>query len=782
MKKIVTTLMIAGLALSFASCQKELENAATTGPGDAVVLTLNATHEVDTKTVLNGTTPKWAAGDKVTVMYKKTGESSWSSSISGEASSKDSYVTATFSTELTSPDGDQAAYAIYPANNLSQNVADKAKITIASTQHPTGTSFDGASDILISKSFNPTTSPVTTQFARLGAVLKISIDNATLASEKLVSLSVEGANPLAGDVLVGLSDKTVKDIENGSNTVTAEYETANQFELGSGKYVYLIVNPQTLVSGSHLIINGVTRNYTFTKDIILASDIDLSSGHIRPLNITISSITLTAKKDVIDYDATGLGTSGSYTTWSDVDGSVSDAVYEGRSYPNASNYIQMNGCGIVSTTSGGAITKVSVVWNSKTSDDRTLTVYGKNTSYSGQDDLSSSPGTELGTIVYGTSTYLNIDGYYEYIGIYANKALYLDEVDFYWVGAKSATGLVWKKSGVKATTDDAQMKTGDDILPTISLDNPNSLSLTYSSSDPSVATINEITGVITLVGAGSTVISAAFAGDETYRPDTQKYTLTVTDNRSTCATPSFSVSPGAVEANTVVRISSDTPNATIYYKIDSEPTTTVYDGVSSLKDASDKPYIDITIDVAKTIYAIAVKEDWQNGSANATYTISGVFTPVVVWDDDFSQFDSASTTALTSLSGSKTGFKNAYSGVSTVYPEASAIKFASGSNAGSITTPVFSALSSTSKVSVTIKAVGMNAKTGPLNFTVNNAGTASISSSSVTASTKANASLVEDWDTITFTITGATSATSLTISAAKSKQVFVDSIYIVTIE
>ena len=79
MKKIVSTLMIAGLALSFASCQKELDNAATTGPGDVVVLTLNATHEVGTKTVLEGTSPKWAAGDKVTVMYKKTGESGWTS-------------------------------------------------------------------------------------------------------------------------------------------------------------------------------------------------------------------------------------------------------------------------------------------------------------------------------------------------------------------------------------------------------------------------------------------------------------------------------------------------------------------------------------------------------------------------------------------------------------------------------------------------------------------------------------------------------------------------------
>ena len=290
MKKIVTTLMIAGLAFSFASCQKELDNAATTGPGDVVVLTLNATHEVDTKTVLEGTSPKWAAGDKVTVMYKKTGESTWSSSISGEASSADSYVTATFSTSLTSPDESKDAYAIYPANNLSQEVADKAKITIASTQHPTGTSFDGGSDILISKPFNPTTSPVTTQFARLGAVLKIKINNATLASEKLVSLSVEGANPLAGDVLVGLSDKEVKGIENGSNTVTAEYAPANQFTVSSSNYVYLVVKPQTLANGSHLIISGQTENHTFTKDIELSQAINLNSGHIIPLNVTISSI------------------------------------------------------------------------------------------------------------------------------------------------------------------------------------------------------------------------------------------------------------------------------------------------------------------------------------------------------------------------------------------------------------------------------------------------------------------------------------------------------------
>ena len=183
---------------------------------------------------------------------------------------------------------------------------------------------------------------------------------------------------------------------------------------------------------------------------------------------------------------------------------------------------------------------------------------------------------------------------------------------------------------------------------------------------------------------------------------------------------------------------------------------------------------------ARTEY---IKITASNGSRNISKVIAVTQAKpgsVTVWDDDFSQFDAASTTALTSLTGSKTGFTSEYSGVSTVYPEVSAIKFASSKKAGSITTPAFSALTSTSTVTVTIEAAGMNTKTGPLTFTVNNAGTASPTSASVTGSGAANASGVSSWDTISFTITNATSATTLTISAASGKQVFVNSINIVT--
>ena len=63
--------------------------------------------------------------------------------------------------------------------------------------------------------------------------------------------------------------------------------------------------------------------------------------------------------------------------------------------------------------------------------------------------------------------------------------------------------------------------------PTVST-TPDNLTLAYSSSDETVATVNETTGVVTLVGAGEAVITAAFAGNDEYNAGSDSYTLTVT--------------------------------------------------------------------------------------------------------------------------------------------------------------------------------------------------------------------------------------------------------------
>lgn len=147
------------------------------------------------------------------------------------------------------------------------------------------------------------------------------------------------------------------------------------------------------------------------------------------------------------------------------------------------------------------------------------------------------------------------------------------------------------------------------------LSNAQSLELTYASSSEAVATVNA-NGVVTAVAEGETTISATYDGSDSnapYKTTTVHYTLTVTDNRTACATPSFSPAAGAVAANSTVTISCETEGATIHYTIDgSEPTTasTTYSSA-------------ITINAAKTIKAIAVKPNYKNSEiATAAYTIA----------------------------------------------------------------------------------------------------------------------------------------------------------------
>lgn len=61
------------------------------------------------------------------------------------------------------------------------------------------------------------------------------------------------------------------------------------------------------------------------------------------------------------------------------------------------------------------------------------------------------------------------------------------------------------------------------------LTNPNNLTATYESSKPAVATVNETTGEVTIVGDGTTTITATTAETADYEAGTASYTIIVTD-------------------------------------------------------------------------------------------------------------------------------------------------------------------------------------------------------------------------------------------------------------
>lgn len=156
--------------------------------------------------------------------------------------------------------------------------------------------------------------------------------------------------------------------------------------------------------------------------------------------------TTITKTDVINQALTGV-TTGTYSSFEDkVVTGGSGATYAGLCAGSNSSVqlrsdTKTNYSGVITTGCRGNAKKVSVVWESHTTDGRTIDIYGKNTAYTSAADLYSNDeaikGTKLGSITYNTSssnpTELTISGDYAYIGIRSNSgALYLTSISIDW--------------------------------------------------------------------------------------------------------------------------------------------------------------------------------------------------------------------------------------------------------------------------------------------------------------------------------------------------------------
>ena len=206
---------------------------------------------------------------------------------------------------------------------------------------------------------------------------------------------------------------------------------------------------------------------------------------------------------------------------------TSNAVYAGNSAKTNTGAIQLNSStpkGIVTTASGGKVTKIVLEWESSTTAGRTIDVYGKSSAYESAADLyTSDKGTKIGSITCGTSTTLDVKGDYEYIGLRSSgKALYLTSVEITWASSSDPSKTAPKLKYSEATCN---VIIGESYtLPTLS--NPYSVAITYSSSDETVAIVDEA-GNVNLKGEGTTTIKAYFPGNETYAYGSASYTLTV---------------------------------------------------------------------------------------------------------------------------------------------------------------------------------------------------------------------------------------------------------------
>ena len=119
-------------------------------------------------------------------------------------------------------------------------------------------------------------------------------------------------------------------------------------------------------------------------------------------------------------------------------------------------------------------------------------------------------------------------------------------------------------SGLSFASATATATYGDETVSSPALANPHQLSLTWSSSNKDVATVNA-SGVVTIVGAGETVISAAFAGNDTYGANTISYTLTVNKFQPKITFASTSVTAKVGEGFTPPKVTTDPKDLEFVY-------------------------------------------------------------------------------------------------------------------------------------------------------------------------------------------------------------------------
>lgn len=449
MRKIFNTFAYAAIAaLALSSCAKEKLQPADELTGKLVTVHFGTENtDPSTKATLTpdaGETAfkaAWENGDVLSVYYingkydERTVPAAWNGSK--------------FSAELPEYTGEWVYKAAYPVPDAKDNHVD-----FGSNRTQKGNAYNSKYDIMIGAA-GATNAAAGKDNEGKDIVFKMDRQTAiayfhftSKLDEPLVSATLKVKDGAIANSAASIS-KLFKFVAEQANDLKEINLTFEEGTAPSAKDFQLWFNVlETPYASMSLTVETATKTFTISKksegryeagklykvkkDGISWTD---KSGSVTPSEVT----------DVITADKLA-AKSTSYTDFSNVTIS-SNAVYAGNNAKTATGAIQLRSdksvSGIVSTTSGGKATKVSVVWASNTTKGRTIDIYGNNSPYTNAKELYSTgintnQGTKIGSIVCGTSTELVIDGNYPYVGIRSNSgALYLESVSITWESGSS---------------------------------------------------------------------------------------------------------------------------------------------------------------------------------------------------------------------------------------------------------------------------------------------------------------------------------------------------------
>lgn len=655
MNKKFLALCAVATAFVFTGCQKEkdvqVDNTALT---HTIAFTAEKADETRTAIASEAdglVTYKWIAGDDERMhVYEKVGEGN---AVEGTVTSMDMSSDGSTATFYVTFEGDAPTGDITYTATYGGTVSNSQNPLIPSDQYPGVDTFDPAADALVAEPIVKTARDENPSF-RFKMHRQASVNKMTLkglpVGEKIEFVSFESdkyhygyATP-AGNVTNGGKKLTMHYTAN--NTVPASGEFPVYFTTAGVENATFTV---TVKTDQHRYVKNSSKTITFSvgrvrrfgvdmtdteepegrtftlvenvNDLVIGSNIVIAADGVK--NTAMSIVQTTNNRGVADATKSADGKTLTVTE------NVQIFTLEAGTVEGSYAFLCANG-----TTPG-------YIYAASSGSNWLRTQDTKDDNASWKIEISNKEATVKAQ---GENT-RNILRFNSNSSIFSCYASGQQSVYLYQAGSLPDPGMSWSDEAAVATLTSAGVEF---TAPTLNLGN--ATNVTYASSKPTVATIDN-NGNVTIVGAGQTVISAIFAGNTSYAPSTVTYTLTVTDSREKVATPTFSPAAGAVDAGTVVTISTTTAGATIYYTTDgTAPTTASTQGTT------------VTIDEAKTIKAIAVKANYIDSDvATAAYSLTtpGATIATILADNTITaqhtvHYDLTGVTVMAAQSGTST--------------------------------------------------------------------------------------------------------------------------------
>ena len=291
--------ILLGTTALFLSCTKQ-ENPVHQD-GNTFEMTIVAGSD-QTRTVLgsDGTVTWSASREQLAVMEVANGtETKTSKAASKEGVTTDEGATMSFGVSMNAKTADSFDYyALYPNSAYVETPSDftKVKVSLASIQAPTESSFGPSADVLVAKPVTDLTKQPTElnlQFARVIAVGKMTIKNLN-TTENVKKVTFTAANKAvtgrsyidfttAAGVEYGYSDQ-------GVDNVVLDY--SGKTIAANGMTAYFTCWPFELAAEETFSVEVETENYTFTKSVALAEGKSLSFnvGRASAFNVSFTGI------------------------------------------------------------------------------------------------------------------------------------------------------------------------------------------------------------------------------------------------------------------------------------------------------------------------------------------------------------------------------------------------------------------------------------------------------------------------------------------------------------